>query len=460
MTSPQNLIEKILAKAKCDECIVIVREKTQVNLRWATSTLTTNGSILERSITILAFISIAEGFSVGGVTRSQVDDEDIEDLLDEATKIAKASGLAEDYSPIAQDLNIGDWNSAHSPTSPEIFRKFAPELGELFQRSKSDGIELFGYAEHSITTTWLGSLGGLRLRHDSPIGRVEMTGKSHERTRSTWEGVETHDFNDVSMSKIDCEIRKRLNWQARKIDLPIGEYQTIFPSGAVADLFAYMLFVASARDAWDGQSVFSRNNGGTRIGEKLSDFPINLYSDPDSSLLPGSPFIANTSSNSIASVFDNGMKNTRVDWLKSGILQSLIQTRFSAKLTSQPFTPLGDNYFMNSSLGNGSLDELISNSKESLLVTTLWYIRLVDPNTLLLTGLTRDGVYLVKDGEVQGSTGNFRWNDSPIDALKRIKSVGTPERTLPREWSEDISQLHMPPMVISDFNMSSLSPGN
>ena len=132
------------------------------------------------------------------------------------------------------------------------------------------------YAEHTHATTWLGSKGGLRLRDDAPNGRVEMTAKSHQRSRSTWEGVETHDFSNVSVSKIESAIKQRLAWQANKIEIPAGRYDTIFPSGSVADIYTYMLWVSSARDAHEGQSVFSKKGGGTRVGEKLSNQALNL----------------------------------------------------------------------------------------------------------------------------------------------------------------------------------------
>ena len=286
MISAQDLIEKILARATSDECIVLVRDKTQANLRWANSTLTTNGVIQERSVTVLAFVSMNSTMASGGVTRTSVDEKDIDSLIAEAVAAAKAAGPADDYAPLAKDLSIGDWNASHSPTGPEVFNRFAPDLGEMMKRSVADQIELFGYAEHTHQTTWLGSKGGLRLRHDSPIGRVEMTAKSHQRSRSTWEGIETHDFTNVSVSKIDAAIRQRLEWQSRKVDLPAGRYDTIFPSGAVADLFTYMVWTSAARDAWEGQSVFSKKGGGTRVGEKLSNVNLNLYSDPASKLLP------------------------------------------------------------------------------------------------------------------------------------------------------------------------------
>jgi predicted Zn-dependent protease len=374
--------------------------------------------------------------------------------------VAKTAGPAEDYAPLATNVSIGNWAAEHVPTGPEVFSAFAPALGDMFSRSVADKIELFGYSEHTNETTWVGSKGGLRLRKDSPIGRVEMTGKSHDRSRSTWAGVETRDFKDVSVTDIDKQIRQRLEWQGTKVDLPAGRYDTILPSGSVADLFVYMMWVSAARDAHEGQSVFSKKGGGTRIGEKLSNVSLQFFSDPEFKQLPASNFVATDVSSPFSSVFDNGQPIKRVDWLKDGVLQSLIQTRASAKLTNLDFTPLGENLVMSVDGASGSLEDLVKKVDNGLLLTTFWYIRMVDPNSLLLTGLTRDGVYHVKGGEVVGATNNFRWNDSPVSALSRIAHAGATEWTQPREWAGDMSNMAIPPLVIKDFNMSTVSPGS
>ena len=456
----QDLIEKIIAKATSDDCVVIISDKTQANLRWANSTLTTNGVIQERTITIIAFEAMAGGMAAGAITRTQINEDEISGAIQDAIQSARSAGPAEDAQVLAKDIQSGNWDSEHSPTDSSIFANFAPELGEMLKKSTHDAIELFGYAEHTHETTWVGSKGGLRLRHDAPIGRVEMTGKSHQRSRSTWEGVESHDFSNVSIPAIDKKIRERLDWQANKIDLPAGKYDTILPSGSVADLLIYMMWVSDARNTWEGQSVFSKKGGGTRVGEKLTDVGLNIYSDPENSLLPFSSYVTNSSSSPFGSVFDNGQAHKRVDWLKEGVLTSLIQTRATAALTSLPFTPIGGNILVNVSGATGNLDDCIKKVEHGLLLTTFWYIRMVDPNSLLLTGLTRDGVYYVKNGEVQGATNNFRWNDSPVGALSRIAAVGASEWTQPREWAGNISQMFAPPMVIREFNMSTVSPGN
>jgi predicted Zn-dependent protease len=460
MIKAQDLIEKILAKASSDECIVIVTDKTQANLRWASSTLTTNGVLQERSVTVIAFLKTKDGMASGGVSRTNVDEADIDSLLAQAVASAKAAGAAEDYAPIAENVELGNWQAPHQPTGPEVFKKFAPDLGQMMGKSVSDAIELFGYAEHTHETVWVGSKGGLRLRSDKPIGRVEMTAKSHARTRSTWYGVETHDFSNVAVADIDKDIRQRLTWQERKIELPAGRYDTVFPSGSVADFYVYMMWVADARAAFEGQSVFSKKGGGTRVGEKLSNVGLQLFSDPSNAQLNGAAFVHATASTPFTSVFDNGQVQKRCDWIKDGVLESLLQTRASAKMTSLAYTPLGDNLIMSVDGATGSTLDLVKGVKNGLLVTTLWYIRMVDPNSLLLTGLTRDGVYFVKDGEVQGVTNNFRWNDSPVSALSRISAAGATEWTQPREWAGDMANMSAPALVIKDFNMSTVSPGN
>ena len=460
MISAQDLIEKITSVATCDDCIVVVQDKTQANLRWAGSTLTTNGVITQRNVTVIAFVAVDGGMASGGVTRTDVSFADVPQLLEAAIDAAKAAGPADDYAPLATNISIGDWAAEHAPTGPEVFSTFAPALGDMFSRSVADKIELFGYSEHTSETTWIGSKGGLRLRKDSPVGRVEMTGKSHDRSRSTWAGVETHDFKDVSVADIDAQIRQRLTWQGTKVDLPAGRYDTILPSGSVADLFTYMMWVSNARDAHEGQSVFSKKGGGTRIGEKLANVSLQFFTDPEYKQLPASNFVATAVSSPYSSVFDNGQPIKRVDWLKDGVLQSLIQTRATAKLTNLDFTPIGENLVMSVDGASGTLEDLVKKVDNGLLLTTFWYIRMVDPNSLLLTGLTRDGVYHVKNGEVVGATNNFRWNDSPVSALGRIAHAGATVWTQPREWAGDLTNMSVPPLVIKDFNMSTVSPGN
>ena len=461
MIKPQELIEKITTAADYDDCIVIINEKTQANLRWASSTLTTNGVIAERSVTVIAFVALDGGMASGAVTRTDVAEHEISAIAKEAGLAARAAGKASDAMELAKNISSGQWSAPHQATGPDVFATIAPELGEMFKRSQADAIELFGYAEHTHLTTWLGSKGGIRMRWDQPAGRVEMTGKSHARSRSTWEGIATRDFTNVSISAIDDAIRTRLEWQSRRIEIPAGRYETLVPSGGVSDVLTYMLWSAAARDAFEGRSVFSGKDGAkTRIGEKLSNRAVNLYTDATYKGLEAINFVAASASGPMSSVFDNGQKLGRTDWMKDGALISLVQTRSSAVETSLPHTPMGDNLILDVPGAAGNLNDLIGKVNDGLLLTTMWYIREVDPSSLLLTGLTRDGVYQIKNGEVVGAVNNFRWNESPVDLLARMKEVGATEITQPREWADYVDRVAMPPVIFSDFNMSTVSQAN
>ena len=216
---------------------------------------------------------------------------------------------------------------------------------------------------------------------------------------------------------------------------------------------------AGARDAHEGQSVYSRRPGGTRIGERITAPGVAPVHRPG--LRPRwqcAPFNVATSSGNESSVFDNGLPLGRTDWIRDGELTSLLQTRHSAAMTSQPVTPAIDNLVLTVDGATGSVDDLVAGTERGLLLTCLWYIREVDPQSLLLTGLTRDGVYLVENGEITGSVNNFRFNESPIDLLRRFTHASATVPSFSREWGDDyFSRTAMPALRVPDFNMSSVS---
>jgi predicted Zn-dependent protease len=317
---------------------------------------------------------------------------------------------------------------------------------------------LYGFVNHEMTTTYLGSTTGLRLRHVQPTGHVGCTAKSADLTRSAWVGAATRDFTDVDPLAIDAELTRRLGWAERQVDLPAGRYDTILPPTAMADLMIDAYWYAGARVAWEGQSVYSRRGGGTRIGDRIAAPGVQLFSDPAYPGLECEPFAVASSSGNANSVFDNGLPLGRTDWIRDGQLTSLIQTRHSAAMTGQPVTPGIDNLALSVDGGTGSIEDLVAGTERGLLLTCLWYIREVDPQTLLLTGITRDGVYLVENGEITGAVNNFRFNESPVDLLNRFTHASATVPAFSREWGDDyFSRTAMPALRVPDFNMSSVS---
>jgi predicted Zn-dependent protease len=308
-----------------------------------------------------------------------------------------------------------------------------------------------------MNSTYVGSSTGLRLRHDQPTGHVEVNGKSRDYSRSAWVGVATADFSDVDVAAMEGELSQRLRWARRRLDLGAGRYATLLPPSAVADLMIYLYWSAGARDAHEGRTVFSKPGGGTRVGERLTDVPVTLRSDPGATGLQSAPFVLAHTSSATSSVFDNGLPLHPTDWLAKGELSALVQTRHSSQLTGLPVTPEIDNLIVEGPEGGRPEQEMIRNTSNGLLLTCLWYIREVDPQTLLLTGLTRDGVYLIDDGEVIGAVNNFRFNESPVDLLRRVSEVGSTTPALPREWGDYFTRAATPTLRVEDFNMSSVS---
>jgi predicted Zn-dependent protease len=456
-TSPQELVEHALKTSTSQHCVVLVRDSTSANLRWANNTLTTNGVMHDVSVTVVAFHEGAQGVAAGSVSASAASPGQVTRIVEAADAAAKAAGPAEDAAELVTGDASPDWAEPSGETSIDVYADFAPALGEAFGRATAEGRVLYGFVDHDVTTTYLGSSTGLRLRHVQPTGHYGCTAKPGDFSTSAWVGGGTRDFRDVDVEVMEAELNRRLGWASRRVDLDAGRYDTVLPPTAVADLMIYAYWTASARDAHDGRTVFSRRGGGTRIGERLADKPVQLFSDPGYDGLQAAPFVAAATSNEIQSVFDNGLPLSRTHWVQDGTLTALLQNRFSASLTGQPVTPYVDNLVVSVDGAEGSTEDLVAGVERGLLVTCLWYIREVDPQTLLLTGLTRDGVYLVENGEVTGAVNNFRFNESPVDLLRRFTHASATTPSFSREWGDYFPRTATPALRVPDFNMSTVS---
>ncbi|MCL2536438.1 MAG: metallopeptidase TldD-related protein, partial [Nocardiaceae bacterium] len=315
------------------------------------------------------------------------------------------------------------------------------------------GDRLYGFAHHQLHSTWLGTSTGIRRRFTQPTGSIEINGKRDDA--SAWVGSASLDFTDVSVPDLLADLARRLEWSARTVALPAGRYETVLPPSAVSDLMIPLMWAMEGRGAQEGHTALSRS-GGTRVGERLTDIPLTLFSDPHADRLAYAPFVATTASSDTLSVFDNGMDAARVDWVRDGVINALAYPRAAAAEFGAPVAVPGENLLLTGGSA-ASLDDMVAGTERGLLLTTLWYIREVDPATALLTGLTRDGVYLIEDGAVTAAVNNFRFNESPLDLLRRTTEVGATEQTLPREWKDWFTRTAMPPMRIPDFHMSSVS---
>ena len=460
MSASQELVDAALAASTADGCVVVADEHTETNLRWAGNALTTNGQMRTRSLTVISTFDKATGTSAGVVTRAVSTVDEVANLVRASEAAGREAEPAEDASPLVDPYpNDDDWTADAAATSIGVFEGFAPELGAAFEQWRRADRALYGFAEHHMSSYFVGTSTGLRRRFDQPDGRLELNGKSPDFSRTAWSGLHTRDFADLDVPRLVDDLAQRLTWAEKRIDLPPGRYETLLPPSAIADLMIYAYWRASARDAEEGRSVYASGDGGTRIGERPSPHPLTLRSDPAEAGLQCAPFeIATESGGGSQSVFDNGAPVTPASWITDGTLTDLARSRAWARKTGAAHPrPYVGNLVLDGGDGGATLDEMVANTERGLLLTCLWYIREVDPQTLLLTGLTRDGVYLVENGQVQGVVNNFRFNESPIDLLGRIAEVGRTEPTLSREWSDYFRRTAMPALRIPDFNMSTVS---
>jgi len=465
---PQEVVERTLVAARhLHGCAVLVRETSEAALRWANSTMTTNGHTTSRGTTVIAFVAL-EGVDAGsgtpssgvaaGVVSSSVavtDAAQIDQLVRAAEAAARDAGPATDAVPLLEpSADEPAWEEPAAETSIGVFGPFTEGLAEVLAGPHRQ----YGFASHELSTVWLGTSTGIRRRWVQPTGSVELNAKTPDLTGSAWTGASTADFTDVDVVALAAEAGRRLEWSARRVTLPAGRYETLLPPSAVADLMVYLAWSMDGRPAQEGHSALAGPDG-PRVGEELTGLPLTLASDPTAPGLEYEPFLTAARSGDGISVFDNGAPTRRVEWVREGRIGELVYSRAEAAEFGARFTPAGENLLLTGGAA-GSTADLVARTDRGLLLTCLWYIREVDPTTLLLTGLTRDGVYLVEGGEVVGEVDhNFRFNYSPLDVLRRATEVGTTERTIPREWKDWFTRTAMPPVRVPDFNMSSVSLG-
>ncbi len=497
MIEAQAVIEVALAAAArdgADSCIVLVDESSHADVRFALNSTTTNGVRRDRSVTVIVMVSghPADAPSVGVARRSGV--VDVEQMVSAALTDARGAPPADDAFTLVDGMDAARgagpaaslaFGRPPVETDLSVLGPVLSGLSSAFARAAARDVVLAGFAEYGVSTLYLGSSTGVRLSFSQPTGAVNLVGRSLDGVRSAWTGVGAERIGEISFEAIEDELWRRLAWARRPLSLEAGRYEVILPPSGVADMMGSLFFYGfGGQNAEDGRTVFSGGGvggggdgdggdggTGTRVGDRLTEVPFTLYSDPFEPGLECLPFVACGSSDSESSVFDNALPLERTDWIRDGRLAHLRYHRAGAAHSGVDPAPYIDNLILRAGPGGdggtagaagaagggGTVDEMVARTERGLLLTCLWYIREVDPATALLTGLTRDGVYVIEDGAVIGAANNFRFNESPVDLLARAAEVGASVRTLGRELGEYLNRCIMPPLRIPDFNMSSVS---
>ncbi len=451
-----EVAEVALRRAAGDEgCIVIVEDTAEAELRFANNTTTTNGVRRDRQVTVMALRAGPGGTAVGIAQRGGT--VDVAELVAAAESDATEAAPAEDAAPLVRGPADPDFESPPGTTDLSVLSGVLRDLGPAFRRAGDEGRVLAGFAEHGVSSVYVANSAGLRRRWVQPTGALHLVARSTDGRRSAWVGVGTADFTDVSVEAAEARLAERLGWAERQIELDAGRYHVVLPPEAVADLMVGAVDAFGGLETEEGRTVFSRPGGATALGEELSPLPFELRSDPVEPGLECTPFVVTGASGSDVSVFDNGLGLARTTWVEAGRVARLRYHRAGAARSGVPAAPMIDNLVLELPGAAGTVDDLVARTERGLLLTCLWYIREVDPATLLLTGLTRDGVYLIEDGRIAGAVNNFRFNESPIDLLRRASEAGASVRALGREFGEWLNRGAMPPLRIPDFNMSTVS---
>ncbi len=454
------LAEQALAASRSDDCQVIVERSGTANLRWARNSLTTNGLAHDTTLTVIAFHHRADSIAVTSLSGSVSDVDGARALVAAADAAAADAPLAEDAAAFPDPWCHADFATPAPALEPDRLGGSAQASGDLMRWAEQESVETFGYAEAQESTAWFASSTGARLRHAQPSDRLEITAKSHGRSRSTWVGVPAVDLDEGQWHDIRSRIARALERQGTVLPCAPGRHATVLPPSAVADLSVELYWSLLARDAAEGRTALHAEGSptGTRVGTRVVGESLRMSSDPADPVAPCRPFALTGASSRGSSVFDNGRPLAATDWVEQGVLRDLITTTAESERLGLRPAPVVDTLRTDvAGASAASLDELVRGIDDGLLLTCVWYVRTVDPRTMLLTGLTRDGVYAIRGGEIAGAVTNFRFNDSPLALFDRVTAATASERTLAREMADYANRTVMPALAVAEMNMTSVS---
>ncbi len=429
------LMKKVLSYSKADECEVNLSSNENGNIRYAINAVSTSGKTVQSSLVVAS----AYGKKLGIATINEFDDASLEKVVRRAEELAQLAPENPEYVPFLGPQKYAEPNmfvAATAAITPKQRADFVAQSVAIAKESKAISA---GFLEDSSGFSAMMNSKGLFAYSTSTNVNYSVTVRTEDGKGS---GYAIRGFNDVS--KLDTELATQIATEkavksATAKAIEPGKYTVILEPAAVAVLMENLFFSMDARQADEGRSFLSKAGGTTRLGEKLVDERVNVYSDPLNPDLPTNTWNG------------DGRPQEKVSWIEKGVVRNMTYSRYWAEKKGVKAIPGPDAAIMEG--GTKTLEELIAGTKKGVLVTKLWYIRNVDPQTLLLTGLTRDGTFYIENGKLQYPVKNFRFNESPIIMLNNLEELGKVERTVSTE--SNINYL-MPPLKVRDFTFSSL----
>ena len=432
----QKLLQKVLSYSKAEECEVSLTGSESGNIRYARNSVSTAGEIGQLTLAV----SSSYGKKTGTATINEFDDASLQKVVLRSEELAQLAPENPEHMPLLGPQTFADSITYVQSTADITPDTRAEAVGKSIQVSRDAKLQAAGYLENTTSFESIANSKGLFAYNKGTDVIFTITTRNEEGTGS---GYAARGFNDVT--KLDTYTATKVattkaNGSIGAKAIEPGKYTVILEPVAVAYMLENMFFGLDARNADEGRSFMSKPGGGNRLGEQLMDSKVNIYSDPFNAELPSATWNR------------EGQPLDKRTWIENGVVKNLSYSRYWAQKKNVSPVPGPGNIIMAG--GTESIEDMIKSTEKGVLVSRLWYIRMVDPQTLLLTGLTRDGTFYIENGEIKCPVKNFRFNESPVIMLNNVETLGRPERSIS---VESYRSYLVPPMKVRDFTFSSLS---
>jgi predicted Zn-dependent protease len=429
--------DRLLSRSAADHCTVKIEGADGVNLRFARGSATTNGYRSTLRVTVESRV----GLRTGAASVTGLDNQDLDEALRRSEQIALAAPENPESMPPLGPQSYEPGAGYDAPTATVRADHLAAAAKPVIEEAHQRNIDVAGFGTAAQGFDTLATSAGLFAHDRHTAAEFTVSARNKTGTWSGWAGVSETRFGRLDTARLGRRAIDKAASSAPPVRLDPGKYTVVLEPSAVADLVVNMLWHMNARPADEGRSFFSRKGGGNKIGEKLFQDNVTIFSDPGDPVAPARTF------------GDDGLPQHRVAWVASGVLQNLVYSRFWAQQKGREPVSRPRSFVMAG--GSASIDDMIRQTKRGVLVTRLSYIRDLDAQKLVLTGLTRDGNFLIENGSIVGPALNFRFNESPAAVLGNILAIGPSERT--RSGELEGTTASAPPLLVKDFTFSSPS---
>jgi predicted Zn-dependent protease len=435
----QALAARVLALSTAGEARVTIGSGARGNTRFAENQISTAGDNTNTSVVVRSVV----GSKIGQAATNRLDEAGLKAVVASSERLARLSPddpeLMPELGPQHYQEGKG-WSASTARLDPALR---AAAVGSITEPARAAGLVSTGYLETRATATAVANNKGLFAYGRDTDVVLTTTVRTPDGSGSGWAGGASHAFDSIDPAALGARAVDKARRSAGAVAIEPGRYTVVLEPTAVGNLVQIMVGSMNARSADEGRSFFSKPGGGNKLGEKVVDERVSLVSDPFDPDSYGNPFTG------------EGLPTRRVAWIENGVVRQLNYDRYWAK--RQGMEPTGSAGGVKMSGGTETLESLIAACERGVLVTRFWYIRGVDPRTILFTGLTRDGTFLIENGRIVKPIKNFRFNESPVVMLNNILGMGRPVRVSASESGNAGQPVVVPPLLVRDFNFTSLS---